>query len=137
MVNYPFGELSIPENLVVTSAYSVRPSVRTLFWGDGRESGASPSGGGVCYKSCEVFFLRFSRREIAQEMEWPSRRVQKLVYFVFKYFNHNDPSTQFLANCFENIVMVTGNSGFNSTYVFACELRATGKRNKRKGIEQQ
>ena len=74
---------------------------------------------------------------IAQEMEWPSRRVQKLVYFVFKYFNHNDPSTQFLANCFENIVMATDNSGFNSTYVFACELRATGKRNKRKGIEQQ
>ena len=27
-MNYPFGELSIPENLVVTSAYSVRPSVR-------------------------------------------------------------------------------------------------------------
>ena len=120
--------------MVVTSAYSVRPYTP---WGDGRESGARPSGEGVCYKSCEVFFLHFSRREIAQEMEWPSRGVQKLVYFVFKYFNHNDPSTQFLANCFENTVMATDNSGFNSTYVFACELRATGKRNKRKGIEQQ
>ena len=74
------------------------PSARTPFGGDGRKSGASPPGVGVCYKSCDVFFLRFSRREIAQEMAWPSRHVQKLVYFVFKYFNHNDRSTHFLAN---------------------------------------
>ena len=55
MVNYPFGELSIPENLVVTSAYSVRPSVRTLFWGDGRESGASPSGGEYVINRAKYF----------------------------------------------------------------------------------
>ena len=41
--------------------------------------------------------LRFSWREIAQEMAWPSHRVQKLVYFVFKYFKHNDRSTQTLS----------------------------------------
>ena len=32
----------------------LRASV-TLFGGNGRESGVSPSGGGVCHKSCDVF----------------------------------------------------------------------------------
>ena len=48
------------------------PSVCTLFGSDGRESGVSPSGGGgVCYKSCDVFVQpAFSWQEIAQEMAW-------------------------------------------------------------------
>ena len=48
-----------------------------------------------------------------------------------------DRSAQFLVNCFEKIVMATNSSGFNSTYMFACKLRATGERKKRKGIEQE
>ena len=38
--------------MVVTSAYSVRPYT---LGGDGRESGVSPSGRGVRYKSWDVF----------------------------------------------------------------------------------
>ena len=55
----------------------------------------------------------------------------------FKYFKHNDfdRSPQFLVHCFEKTVMQTNNSGFNSTYMFACKWRATGKRQKRKGEE--
>ena len=48
-----------------------------------------------------------------------------------------DRSAQFLVNCFEKIVMAANSSGFNSTYMFACKLRATGERKKRKGIEQE
>ena len=33
--------------------------------------------------------------------------------------------------------MQTNNSGFNSTYMFACKWRATGKRQNRKGIQQE
>ena len=47
------------------------PSVRTLFGIDGRESGVSPSGGRVCYKSCDVFVQpAFSWLEIAKGMAW-------------------------------------------------------------------
>ena len=82
---------------------------------------------------------RFSWREIVQEMAWPSRRVQKRVYFSFSLLSMRicDRSPQFLVNCFEKIVMATNNSWFNSTYMFACKWRATGKRKKRKGIEQE
>ena len=49
-----FGKPSIRENLVMTYvAYT-----RTLFAGEGRESGVSPSGGGVCYKSRDAFVQR-------------------------------------------------------------------------------
>ena len=57
----------------------------------------------------------------------------------FKYFKHKDfdRSSQFLVNCFEKIVMQTNNIGFNSIYMFACKWRATGKRQNRKGIQQE
>ena len=43
--------------------YTIRPRqfgydvayTRTFFAGEGRELGVSPSGGGVCYKSCDAF----------------------------------------------------------------------------------
>ena len=44
-----------------------------------------------------------------------------------------DRSAQFLVNCFEKFFMATNNSGFNSSYMFACKWRATGERKKRKG----
>ena len=73
-----FGKPSIREHLVMTYvAYT-----RTLFAGEGRESGVSPSGGGVCYKSPDAFvqpafFLAGKSRK-----KWRScRRVQKHVYF--------------------------------------------------------
>ena len=58
---------------------------------------------------------RFSWREIVQEMAWPSRRVQKRVYFrnlFSSIFSMRicDRSPQFLVNCFEKIVMATNNS---------------------------
>ena len=102
------------------------PSVRTLFGVDGRESGVSSSRGAICYKSCDVFVQpAFFLWEIAQEMVWPSRRVQKLVYFRNLFsrilsIRICDRSAQFLVDCLE-IFMATNNSGFNSTYMFACE----------------
>ena len=47
---------------------------------------------------------RFSWREIAQEMAWPSRRVQKLVYFRNLFssilsIRICDRSAQFLGDC--------------------------------------
>ena len=76
---------------------------------------------------------RFSWREIAQEK---TCLLQKLV---FKYLSVRICvcSTQVLVNCFEKIVLATNNSGFNSTYTFACKWRGMGNRKKRKGIEQE
>ena len=46
--------------------------------------------------------LRFSWREIAQEMAWPSRRVQKLVcQSSILSIRICDLSAQFPVNCFE------------------------------------
>ena len=78
---------------------------------------------------------RFSWRENAQEMAWPSRRVQKLVYFRNLFssilsIRICDRGAQFLVNYFEKIVMATNNSGLNSNYLLV--RRATGKRKKRK-----
>ena len=59
--------------------------------GGGRESGVSPSGGGVCHiflaenRATDLYNPSFSWREIAQEMTWPL----SLVYsweLVFNYF---------------------------------------------------
>ena len=95
---------------------------RTLFAEEGRESGVSPSGGGVCRdvinREMHLCNLLFSWREIAQEMAWLSSR------------GVCDRSAQFLGNRFEKIVMATNNSGLNSNYLLV--RRATGKRKKRK-----
>ena len=52
---------------------------------------------------------RFSWREIAQEMAWSSRRVQKLVYFRNLFSSSLsiricDRSAQSLVNCFEKFL---------------------------------
>ena len=71
---------------------------------------------------------RFSWREIAQEMAWPSCRVQKLVYFrnlisSLLSIRICDRSAQFLVNCSGKIVMATNNSVFYSTYLLVSEER--------------
>ena len=95
---------------------------RTLFAEEGRESGVSPSRGGVCRdvinRAMHLCNLLFSWREIAQEMAWLSSR------------GVCDRSAQFLGNRFEKIVMATNNSGLNSNYLLV--RRATGKRKKRR-----
>ena len=49
--------------------------------------------------------LRFSWREIAQEMAWPSRRVQKLVcQSSILSIRICDLSAQFPVNCFEKFL---------------------------------
>ena len=76
---------------------------------------------------------RFSWREIAQEMAWPTSSrsntclLQKLV---FKYFKCKD-LRQFLVNCFENIVMEANNSGFYSTYLLLSVERRESERRER------
>ena len=65
-----FGKPSIQGKFGYDVAY-----VRTLFEGEGRESGVSPSGGGVCYRSpMHLCNPPFSWREIAKEMGWLSLR---------------------------------------------------------------
>ena len=68
----------------------LRPSVRTLFGGDGRESGVSPSGGGVRFKSWDVFvelefFLAENRVGNGVAKSSPSKTCL-LKKLVFKYF---------------------------------------------------
>ena len=86
-----FGKLSIRENLVVTSAYSVRPYT---LWGWWKGIGCHPAGGGACYKSCDVFVqLAFllagdrARKDVAKSSRSNTCLLQKLVY---KYFKRKD-----------------------------------------------
>ena len=57
--------------------------------GQGRESGVSPSGGGVGYKSCDAFVQPafFLAGNCARNGGGQRHRIQKLV---FKYFKHKD-----------------------------------------------
>ena len=122
-------------------AYSVRPY--TLWgWWKGIRCQPFRGGGGGEYVINHAINPRFSWREIAQEMAWQSRRVQKPFYFRNLFssilsIRICDRSDQFLVHCFKKKYMVTNKSGFNSIYMFACKWRATGKRKKRKGREQE
>ena len=87
---------------------------RTLFAGEGRESGFSPLG-----ECC---------------------RVQQLVYFGNLFssilsIRICDRGAQFIVNCFEKIVMATNDSGFFSTYLLVNEERP--ERERREGREQE
>ena len=56
--------------------------LRTLFAGEGKESGVSPSGEGVCYKSRDAFVQPAFFLAEKSRKKWRScRRVQKHVYF--------------------------------------------------------
>ena len=75
---------------------------------EGRESDVSPSGGGVCYKSCDAFvqpafFLagNRSRNGVANVIAF------KNLFTLFSSILNIricDRSAQFLVNCFEKIV---------------------------------
>ena len=101
-----FGKLSIRENLVVTSAYSVRPST---LWGWWKGIRCQPVAGRSMLQIVLCIWLcnsRFSWQQIAQEIVWPSRRVQKRVYFKNLFPSILSiricvRSAQFLVNCFE------------------------------------
>ena len=56
---------------------------RTLSEGEGRESGVSLSGRGVCCKSCDAFVQPafFHGGKSRKKWRGPRHRVQKLVYF--------------------------------------------------------
>ena len=91
-----------------------------------------------CISATRVFLGGKSRKNWRGQC----RRRQKLVYFRNLFssilsIRICDRSAQSLVNCFEKIVMATKNSRSNSNYMFACKWRATGKRKKRKGREQE
>ena len=110
--------------------------IRTLFAQEGRESGVSPSGGGVCYKSCNAILCNplFSWQEIIQEMASPmsSCTFKNLVTLETCFqsilsIRICDCGAQFLVNCFQKIVIATNNSGFNSTYLLVSESEGKAK----------
>ena len=113
-------------------------TLRTLFEGEGRESGVSPSRGGVCYKSCDAFVQPafFLAKNRARNAGGQRHRVQKLVYFRNSFssilsIRISDRSAQFLVNCLGKIVMAANNSGFYSTFLRVSEERRERERRER------
>ena len=115
----------------------LRPSVHSLRLIERNQLSARRGEEYVINRAMYLCKLRFSWREIAQEMAWPSRRIQKHIYFRNLFssilsIRICEISAQFLEQ-FLSFFMAKSNSRF--TYTFACKRRATGKRKKRKGIE--
>ena len=83
-----FGKLTIRE--IMTSAYVLPYTLWARVGGEGRESGVSPSGGGVCHiflagnRALHLCNPRFSWREIAQEMAWPLSSRSKTCFQLFR-----------------------------------------------------
>ena len=81
-------------------------------------------------KSCDAFVqLAFFLAE---------NRIKKLVYFRNLFssiisIRICDCGAQFLETCFRKTVMVTNNSGFNSTYLLVSEERRKRERRERRG----
>ena len=93
----------------------LRPSVHSLRVMEGNQVSARRGEEYVLNRGMYLWNSSFSWREIVQEMAWPSRRVQKRVYFrnlFSSIFTMRicDRSPQFLVNCFEKIVMATNKS---------------------------
>ena len=87
----------------------LRPSVHSLGVMEGNQVSARGAEEYVINRAMYLCNLRFSWRQIAQEMSWPSRRVQKRVYFRNLFSNILstricDRSAQFLINCFEKFL---------------------------------
>ena len=141
-MSWPHVKFLLMCNAFCRDVSVLRPSVHSLGVMEGNQVSALQGWGGGEYVINHAINPRFSWREIAQEMAWQSRRVQKPFYFRNLFssilsIRICDRSDQFLVNCFKKKYMVTNKSGFNSIYMFACKWRATGKRKKRKGREQE
>ena len=74
----------------------------TLFAGQGRESGVSPSGGGVGYKSCDAFVQpaffvagNCARNGVANVVAFRN------LFSSILSIKISDRGAQFLVNCFE------------------------------------
>ena len=65
----------------------LRPSVHSLGVMEGNQVSTCRGEEYVINRAMYLCNLRFSWREMAQDVAWPSRRVQKLD---FKYFKHKD-----------------------------------------------
>ena len=92
--------------------------------------------------NCAMYLsnLRFSWQEIAQEIAWPSRRVQKLVSFrnLFSSILSTricDRSAQFQINCFEEFLWQQTKADLIQPTCLLVSEKRREKRKKRKGID--